>query len=80
MDHTSTLLLSESIHITPQRVSHLLTSHERQKITPYADPLISELFTIPSGSYSRTYSQGIKHASKVEKGKDSDRESGQGQP
>ena len=67
MDHTSTLLLSESIHITPQGVSHLLTSHERQKITPHADPLNSELFTIPSGSYSCIYPLGIEYAGTVEK-------------
>ena len=76
MDHTSTLCLIESIHITPQRVSHLLTSCERQKNPPYAHPLLSKLFTILSGSYSCRYPLGIEHAGTVEKGRDSGREKG----
>ena len=80
MDHTSTLLLSESIHITPQRVSHLQKSRERQKIPPHTYLFLSEFFTIPSGSYLCTYPLGIEHAGTIEKGRDSDRERGQGQP
>ena len=80
MDHTSTLLLNESIHITPQQVCHLLISHERQKIPLHEHPLLCELFTISNGSYSYTYPLGIEHAGTVEKDRDSDRERGQGQP
>ena len=79
VDHTSTLLLSKSIHITPQRVSHPQVSHERQKFPPHAHPLLNEFFTIPSRSYSYTYPPGIEQADTVEKGRDSDRERGQGQ-
>ena len=61
----SILLLSEF---------HLQTSRERQKIPPHL--LLSEYFTIPSGSYSYTYPPGIEHAGMVEKGRDSDRERG----
>ena len=42
--------------------------------------LLSEFFTIPNGSYSCTYPSGIEHVGTVEKGRDSDRERGQGQP
>ena len=42
VDHTSTLLLSKSIHNTPQRVSHPQASHERQKIPPYAHLLLNK--------------------------------------
>ena len=80
MDHTSILLLSESIHITSQRVSHLQKSRERQKIPPHTYLFLSEFFTIPSGSYLCTYPLGIEHAGMVEKCRDSDRERGQGQP
>jgi len=79
VDHTSTLLLSEFIHITPQWVSHLQKSCERQKIPPHTYLLLSEFFTIPSGSYSCTYPSEIEHAGRIEKGRDSDRERGQGQ-
>ena len=40
--HKSTLLLSESIHTTPQRVSHPHASHERLKIPPHAHLLLNE--------------------------------------
>ena len=78
MDHTYILLLSDSIHITPQQVFHLQTSHERQKIPPYL--LLNEFFTISSGSNSCTYPPRIEHAGMVEKGRYSDRERGKGQP
>ena len=42
VDHTSTLLLNESIPTTPQWVSHPQVSHERQKIPPHAHLLLSE--------------------------------------
>ena len=65
MDHTSTLLLSESIHFTPLQISHPQTSRERQKIHPHL--LLNEFFTIPSGSYSCIYPLGIEYAGTVEK-------------
>ena len=43
VDLTSTLLLSKSIHTTPQQVSHPQVSHKRQKIPPHAHLLLSEL-------------------------------------
>ena len=42
VNHTSTLLLNESIHTTPQQVSHPQASHERQKIPPHEHLLLSE--------------------------------------
>ena len=60
--------------------SHLQTSHERQKIPPHTHPLLSEFFTILSGSYSYTYPLQIEHVGTVEKGRDSDRERGLSQP
>ena len=65
MDHTSTLLLSESILFTPLQISHPQTSRERQKIHPHL--LLNEFFTIPSGSYSCIYPLGIEYAGTVEK-------------
>ena len=78
MDHTQ--LLNDFIPTTPRRVSHLQASFKRQKIPPYAHPPPSEFSIILSGSYSCTYPLRIEHACAVEKGRDSDRERGQGQP
>ena len=61
------------IYTTSQRVSHLQASHSR------STPLLIKFFSIPSRSYSCTYTSRIEHASIVEKGRDSDREKGEGQ-
>ena len=42
--------------------------------------LLNKFFTIPSGSYSCSYPSRIKHVGMAKKGRDSDREKGQGQP
>ena len=78
MDHTSTLLLSQSISTTPQRVSLPQVSHERGKTFLPIHTYSSVSFRHPNGSinqdYSCTYPSGIEHTGTVEKVRDRDKD------